>query len=404
MKHPEIVQRILCGVAREQDFETIGLDNALAIKRDSGEVHYRFCERGVRRGEDEEDSTYKHDASTEHVDGMGDILKVPGWDLIRLKTGRVSLLWSHESMLAPLGLVLSARKNGRTNDGVRSLETTSRVHEDEIYGDSEYGKHVATIRRLMDRGHLPGVSVGFIPKKGRQPELEEREKLGMTVPWGMIFEEQELLELSVTSTPANGHAQQKTLDRFDVALREMVSKGEIAEAFAATLRESLVVSEERWAERIAKIGRTIVPLSKELPWTRGASAELEVPAAQVEVALHLLDKDELRAAVREAVQESMGSVIREFIEPLEASILEATEHLAASRDAAKAEPSERADDHVKHAPDGAPARTDASTGTSRNPTNPTPRIRAEEAFLRGIEAATSAARNPDDRSAGDADR
>jgi primosomal protein N' len=287
---PILVQRVLAGLARNQELATIPIEELRAIKGDASSMHYRFLEREVKKTDER---TYEHNASTDNVDGMGDIIKQSGWDLLRMKTGKVPLLWGHNSAPGTMGLVNSAKKNQKLDDGSRALVTISQVFEPEVFGDSEWGKHVAFVERLMERGAMPGVSVGFVPKTMRFATQEERDEIPALQAWSFIYEEQELLELSVTPIPANPYAQErKSLDRTLLVLRDMVKAGQLEPAMAERFSKALEVTEETWLKNTYGAARTIVPQSADLPWLKGAKEQ----APEIEPSRVV--REELSAATR----------------------------------------------------------------------------------------------------------
>lgn len=406
----EAAAKIQCGLARKCDFEKLSLDDIKAIKSDDQVTHYRFGEHVVRAaGDTADDRTFVHVASSEHVDSMGDIIKVAGWDTTRQKTGRIPLQWGHDSYPVPMGLVISTNKRAKGEDGVKCLETTSRFHEAEVYGDSEWGKTVQSIVTLVARGDLPGVSVGFVPKAYHWPEQDERDALSMP-QFGMVFDEQELLELSVTPIPANSRANlRKSMKQMKEAIGSLVRDGKLDEATGSALLAQLEPSEDLFLERARLFGKTVVPLSKELPWIRGAK-ETTAPASEVEtpVETKAIDVSEAVAEIKKAAKdavESMGPAmrallnrhvfagIREILEPLEDAITEASDELQDSlKDLKHGRDSSRAEDSSESAPNGTSATPAASTGTSRdNPTNPSPAESASNALERALDAGSARA-------------
>lgn len=360
VKKSILAQRVLYGVARECDLEALGKDEVLAIKRDKSVVHHRFLElpfvteEKAAGADDEEKREFIDYASTEHVDGMGDVIKVAGWDTLRLKVGSVPLFWGHDSSPVPMGRVQRAKRDKYT-DGVRALVTTSNVYEEELYGDSEWGKHVASIVALMQRGDMPGRSVGFIPKDIRWPEQEEREELGMG-KWGVIFEAQELYELSVTPIPCNPYAnEKKSLDRIEAALREMVGAKTITADFAEWFKKALARGEEEFIEKLG--ARTIVPLSKELPWLKGGDALAGAPARGASPS---------ESALRALVREEMAAVSQSAIAPVQASMVRLEQRIAELGSSVPKPKSHTDENRGETESREAPCPpTERSTGTSR---------------------------------------
>lgn len=390
----EAAAKIQFGIARECDFEKLTKDDIQAIKTDDSVMHFRFVERGSKADpDDEEEMTAIHIASSEHVDSMGDVIKVPGWDTVRLKLGKIPLLPGHNPEPIPLGLVLSA-KRAKCEDGVKCLETKSRFYEQELYNDSEWGKHVQSMRTLVLRGDMPGVSVGFVPKAYHWPEQEERDTLGMT-GYGLVFDQAELLELSVTPIPANNRAQQrKSQARVREALKSLVAAGKLTPEAADALEPDLVVSEDAWMRRAAILSRSVISMG-DYSWVKGLGApkSTQPPAGAVTV-----DVSSAVAQIQKAAEEGIAklvrqarteafAVMREILEPAEATIVEAAEQIerASAQLGLKTADSDRAEVSGESAPNGASATSDVSTVTSRDqPTNP-PEGRAGETLLRALQ-------------------
>lgn len=219
MKLNERAQRIQCGLASDKDFEELSREDLVAIKGDRSEMHYRFLggnhliEATKAVGGDKAQK-FRHVASDESVDSMGDIILVSGWELDRFKSNP-QLLWAHDQRSLPIGNVVNVWKG--KSEGRKALMTDSEFHPEDT------NPHAEAVRKLVEAGALPGVSVGFIPKEFTFPQTEEeRTKLGLG-PWGVLHQKQDLLELSVVPVPANKNALRK----------KMVEAGEAVFAKAA---------------------------------------------------------------------------------------------------------------------------------------------------------------------------
>lgn len=297
--------RVRYGIARQADFEALGVDEVRAIKGDKEATQYRFVERAVKvLGERQ----FEHDGSTEHQDAMGDIIKVAGWDTMRMRVGgRIPLFLNHSPHPAPMGLVLAAKKDW-TNDTpkVRSLVIRSEVYSQDIYGDAECGKVIEAHYRLMELGHLRGGSVGFIPRAWRYPtDEEERTTLGLG-KFGMLFEEQELLEFSITTIPANPHANtRKSLD--DV--KALVTAGTLAADLADVWMKALAVHPDEWLERnVPNITRKSFALPA---WVKGAANEGVHEDAAAAPGPCCTDASKAMAAiVREVLRDEVPALVR----------------------------------------------------------------------------------------------
>lgn len=240
-KFEATAKRIWTGVASQDELNELGETEVLAIKSDLEHMRIRYVPtaggRATKAGKAGEDTTRSvdHVASDETPDRMGDIIRVAGWDLANFKSNPM-LLWMHDHN-HPIGRVTSAKK-GKTDAGMRSLLTTSRIHEDE---KSIGGLSNEVLLKLVQDGDLPAVSVGFQPLASHRPESEdERVKLGLG-PWGVVYEASDLLELSVVSIGANPNALKRSLDAA-VAAKRLAERdfdailAEIAKAFDGTTR------------------------------------------------------------------------------------------------------------------------------------------------------------------------
>jgi len=123
--------------------------------------------------------------SDETPDRMGDIIQADGWKLANFKRNPIALFGHNSSF--PIG----TWKNLRVEDG-------------ELRGHLELAppgtsERIDEIRRLVEAGILKATSVGFRPIKHAPLDPEN--------PWeGTRFIEQELVETSLVSVPANPNA------------------------------------------------------------------------------------------------------------------------------------------------------------------------------------------------------
>lgn len=121
------------------------------------------------------------------VDRMGDVITPDGWDLRHFKKNPIALFGHNSSF--PIGTWSKIRVEGGKLIGKLNLAqkgTSQRIDE---------------LISLVEQGILRAVSVGFIPKK-TEPIDKDR-------PYdGQRFIEQELIETSLVSVPANPAALQ----------------------------------------------------------------------------------------------------------------------------------------------------------------------------------------------------
>jgi HK97 family phage prohead protease len=124
--------------------------------------------------------------STEDLDRDGDTIAVDGWKLDNFGKNPV-MLWAHDYRQPPVGKAARVWTEGG------KLRARVEFPEADLYpfGDTVY--------RLYKEGYLSATSVGFVPLKWSYAQGEDR-------PYGIDFEEQELLEFSAVPVPSNPEA------------------------------------------------------------------------------------------------------------------------------------------------------------------------------------------------------
>ena len=129
--------------------------------------------------------------STEEVDRHGDVVSVDGWRLDAYRQNPV-FLWAHNYTRPAIGRALGVWKEGNS------------LHAKIEFAPTEFAQEVAS---LYQGGFQRGVSVGFRPL---QYEIRRDAQTGNVL--GIIFTEQELLEISAAPVPANPSALRKALN------------------------------------------------------------------------------------------------------------------------------------------------------------------------------------------------
>jgi HK97 family phage prohead protease len=169
-------------------------------------------------------------ASTPAADRYGDVVE-QSWDLEGYRNSPVILL-NHRQDMLPIGKAVQ-------------IDVVQGNLEIDIEFDmaDELG---STIARKVKDGYLSAVSVGFQPKKTvARSDLPENHP-AYTKESGLYFENNELLEVSVVTIPANSQAVAKKIDLADLSLKRMVRqevKAEILALKSSTLRHILNVEE-----------------------------------------------------------------------------------------------------------------------------------------------------------------
>lgn len=132
--------------------------------------------------------------STGTVDREQDRIALAGWDLANFKRNPV-VLWGHDASRLPIGRAFD----------LRIEDAALKASVEFIPADTpEGGQFAESVYRLARGGFIAATSVGFRPLKWDYTRDQERG----ADDWfpGIDFEEQELVELSVVTVPANPEA------------------------------------------------------------------------------------------------------------------------------------------------------------------------------------------------------
>jgi HK97 family phage prohead protease len=132
--------------------------------------------------------------STESVDREQDVISIAGWDLANFKRNPV-VLWGHDAALLPIGRAFDvAIEGGALKASIEFIP----------FDTPEGGAFAESVYRLARAGFIAATSVGFRPLKWDYTRDASRG----ADDWfpGIDFQEQELVELSVVTVPANPEA------------------------------------------------------------------------------------------------------------------------------------------------------------------------------------------------------
>lgn len=122
------------------------------------------------------------------VDRAGDRIDPAGWQTEAFMRNPVAL-WAHDSFAPPIG---RASNVGRVGDKLKG---------DVEFMPADISPFADSVLRMIDGGFVRAVSVGFIPLKWSFSKDKDR-------PYGVDFEKQELIEISVCPVPCNPNALQ----------------------------------------------------------------------------------------------------------------------------------------------------------------------------------------------------
>lgn len=124
--------------------------------------------------------------STSSVDRFGDTVSVDGWKMENFRKNPV-VLWMHDNTMLPVGKAVSVRaEDGKLKARVEFTPSGQVKYNDIVFD-------------MLKSGFLSATSVGFIPLKYNFVDDPQRR-------FGIDFIEQELLEFSIVTVPANAEA------------------------------------------------------------------------------------------------------------------------------------------------------------------------------------------------------
>jgi len=182
--------------------------------------------------------------SDESVDRYGDIIRMAGWKNLRdfVQKGP-SFLFAHDYRAPAIGKVLDVQKNYR---GKLAIGGPVQYATEDVY------PFAATMFKLSKPpdAFMRTVSVGFDPHqdKIKVPDADERKALGMGER-GVIYEGQDLLEVSLVPVPANPNAVQDAYQKGVITDREqnrvMNFIDEIEQRFGVDIRHVACPAQEK---------------------------------------------------------------------------------------------------------------------------------------------------------------
>jgi HK97 family phage prohead protease len=134
------------------------------------------------------------------VDRMGDTIDPDGWETDAFMRNPV-ILWAHDSSAPPIGRALNVWSDG------------TRLMADIEFVPAETYAFADTIYQLVLRKFLSAGSVGFLPHKFKWADDDDR-------PFGINFQQQELLEFSICPVPANANALIDARSKWILSMRD----------------------------------------------------------------------------------------------------------------------------------------------------------------------------------------
>jgi len=155
-------------------------------------------------------------ASTPTLDRHGTVIRSEGIDTTRFDRNPI-FLWSHDGYNSMFG--------GPSLDSVIGKVTAHRKTKQAFDIDVQFAEHETAQKafELVKSGFLSAVSIGFVPLKSHEEEIN-----GRSVP---VYDAVELLEVSLVSIPSNADAT--------VTHRAMAGTGKRVEPVARAMRDTV---------------------------------------------------------------------------------------------------------------------------------------------------------------------
>jgi len=226
-----LIRQIAAGIASNHDLSAAGAEAVIQAKCAPGPKRRSTADEAVPG----EGRTVRYVWSTERVDRMGDIVR-QNWDLGSFSRAPVSL-WGHDH----------DRVIGRALDfGVEMGSRKALVGTIE-FAPEGIDKFIDSRYKLAAAGFLKSTSVGFLPHTTDPVrDADKRKELGLG-DYGVVFERNELLEISVVGVGANPDATE--LNMGEAVQRGILSADE-AEVF---MRGETQLTERDWFSRLERM-------------------------------------------------------------------------------------------------------------------------------------------------------
>lgn len=155
--------------------------------RDLDPLYKRMPVFEVKEPDDvEEERVLRFSITTADVDRDRDTINVDGWDLTNYRMNPV-VLFVHDYKQLPVA------------QSLREWTEDGKVKSDAQFVDKDTYPFGYTVYQMYKLKFMRAVSVGFLPTKWSFVEEDDR-------PFGVDFEEQELLEYSAVPVPSNPYA------------------------------------------------------------------------------------------------------------------------------------------------------------------------------------------------------
>lgn len=185
------------GDTEQRRSESVAFKASIKKRTFKAEEVAAMCKaRGITYREGDEKNIAVIEVTNERVDRDSDVVEVDGIDTKNFLNNPV-FMWAHDLSREPVGNVLLLEKE--RGDKGKALLATVLFH-----CLTDVSKNVCEMFML---GIVRATSIGFIPKRGGVyfPNETERAASGMQ-PWGVVFRQCELLEISGCPVPANPYA------------------------------------------------------------------------------------------------------------------------------------------------------------------------------------------------------
>lgn len=185
---------------------------------------------------DKNDRVIEFIASKEIPDYDGDVVKIDGLDISKIKKNK-SFLWSHQQSALPIGKLIKVWKDGNLLKGKAQLTS----EEENVFGYSVY--------KLIAGGYINNISISFMPDWDEVDHKEDKKTGKITT----VFNKSTLLEISAVNIGAN-QGTSIEVKSLEESINDAWEKGDIdgleLNALNETLVKEVVIEEIDYAAEI----------------------------------------------------------------------------------------------------------------------------------------------------------
>lgn len=235
------------------------------------------------------------------IDRAGDSIDPEGWEVDDYMSNPVAL-WAHDSYSPPIGRASNVGATG------------GKLIGDIEFMDAEISPFADSIFRMVKAGYVKAVSVGFIPIEWSFAKEKDR-------PFGINFNKQELIEISVVPIPCNPNAlQEAKAAGIDTGpLREWAAKLMDEGGHHILIPRNLLEETFRQAKTPRSLRQKYLSKAETPEWKVGAARDLPIDEADswdgAAAAKRMLDAAGFDGDSPDAAQAARGFLVHDAANP-----------------------------------------------------------------------------------------